>query len=262
MVAMRIATWNVNHVRNRLPLLLAWLDATRPDVVALQELKCTEAAFPFEALAAAGYAAVVVGQRTWNGVALLVRGDAPIVVRRRLPGDPDDHEARYLEVAVQGVLVASLYLPNGNPWPGPKFDAKMRWFERLRVHAQGLLAARAPVVLAGDFNVVPTDADIYATRSFADNALLQPEPRAAFAGMLADGWTDAVRTLHPDAPMYSFWSFLRNRWARDAGLRIDHLLLSPPAAQRLRAAGVDRAVRGMEDTSDHAPVWIELKKAR
>lgn len=259
---MRIATWNVNHVNKRLPLLLAWLESTRPDVVALQELKCTPDAFPTAALAEAGYGSLAVCQRTWNGVAILARGTDPVAVRRALPGNPKDAEARYAEAAVNGVLIASLYLPNGNPWPGPKFDAKMAWFARLLDHAAGLIEAGVPVALVGDFNVVPTDADIYSTRSFKDNALLQPEPRAAYTQLLAQGWIDAIRTSHPEQPMYTFWSHLRNRWPRDAGLRIDHLLLSPALAPRLSAAGVDRAVRGMDDTSDHAPAWVELQDVR
>ncbi len=258
MAAMRIATWNVNGVVKRLGLLLDWLDATRPEVVALQETKATDAAFPREALARAGYASVAVGERTWNGVALLARGREPVEVRRALPGDDADRTARYVEAAVDGVLYACLYAPNGNPAPGPKFAAKLAWMERFAAHAGPLFASGLPVVLLGDFNVVPTPRDVYATTSYDDNALLQPETRAAHRQLLAQGWVDAVRTLHPDAPMYSFWDYLRNRWPRDAGLRIDHVLLSAALAPRLVAAGVDRAMRGAEGASDHAPVWVEL----
>ena len=255
---MKLATWNVNDLTKRLPLLLAWLESTRPDVVALQELKLTEDRFPREALEQAGYGSLVVGQRTWNGVALLARDAEPVPVRKSLPGDPKDTQARYVEAAIGGILVASLYLPNGNPWPGPKFDYKMAWFERLLAHAAELWHSGHPVALIGDYNVVPTDADIYSPRSWLDNALLQPQPREAYARLLRQGWTDALRTLHPHSPLYTFWDYRRNRWQRDAGLRIDHLLLSRALAARLRAAGVDRAVRGMEEASDHAPAWAEV----
>jgi len=256
---MRIATWNVNDIRKRQALLLAWLDATRPDVVALQELKATEDQFPRAALEAAGYGSVVVGERSWNGVALLARGTDPIPVRRSLPGDPADRQARYVEAAIQGVLFACLYLPNGNPQPGPKFDYKMTWFERLIGHAAQLWQSGHPVALVGDYNVVPTDADIYSPVTWRDNALLQPEPRAAYARLLQQGWTDALRARHPAVPTYTFWDYRRNRWQRDAGLRIDHLLLSESLGTRLVDAGVDRAVRGMENASDHAPAWVELR---
>lgn len=255
---MKIATLNINNVNKRLANLLAWLDDSRPDVVCLQELKSTDAGFPAEAIREAGYDAVWRGERSWNGVAILARGAQPIVSRRSLPGDPADLQARYIEAAVNGVLVASLYLPNGNPRPGPRFDYKLAWFERLNAHAAALVEAGVPAVLAGDFNVVPTDRDIYPSKSWSQDALLQPEPRAAFRRLLAQGWADAVRTLHPDAPMYSFWDYKRERWSRDAGLRIDAVLLSPALASRLRAAGVDRDVRGLEGASDHAPVWAEL----
>lgn len=256
---MRLATWNINDVNKRLPLLLGWLDATKPDVVALQELKAATDDFPRAAIEAAGYGCVVVGQRTWNGVALLARDAEPILVRQALPGDAADRQARYVEAAVTGMLVASLYLPNGNPWPGPKFDYKMAWFERLLLHSQELWKTGHPVALIGDFNVVPTDADIYSPKSWLDNALLQPEPREAFSRLLKQGWTDAVRTLHPEEPNFTFWDYRRNRWQRDAGLRIDHVLLSKPLKSRLRAAGVDKAVRGVEGASDHAPAWVELE---
>ena len=255
---MRIATFNINNVNKRLPNLLAWLEATRPDVACLQELKSTDAGFPAEAIRAAGYGAAWRGERSWNGVAILARGSDPVVTRRSLPGDPADAQARYLEAAVNGVLVASIYLPNGNPQPGPKFEYKLAWFERLNAHAAALLSEGLPVALAGDFNVVPADHDIYPTRSWSKDALLQPQPRAAFRRLLEQGWTDAVRALHPDQAMYSFWDYKRERWARDAGLRIDAVLLSPALSPRLRAAGVDREVRGLEGASDHAPVWAEL----
>jgi len=257
---MRIATYNVNDVRKRIAPLRAWLDVTAPDVVCLQELKCTEAAFPREALRAMGYEALVLGQKSWNGVAILAKGAAPLEIRRGLPGDPTDKEARYIEAAVDGMVIGCCYMPNGNPQPGPKFAYKLAWFERFNAHAAGLLASGHPTVLAGDYNVVPTDADIYATRSFKDNALLQPEPRAAYQELLDSGWTDALHRQSPRAPLYTFWSYLRNRWPRDAGMRIDHLLLSPQLAKRMEQAGVDRAVRGLEGASDHAPAWVELKR--
>lgn len=255
---MRVATWNINGVNKRLALLLAWLEATRPDIVALQELKCSDAEFPRAALLAAGYGALWRGQRTWNGVALLARGAEPVEIRRSLPGDDSDTQSRYVEAAIAGVVVASIYLPNGNPQPGPKFDYKMAWFERLLAHAAGLEASGHPVVLAGDYNVVPTDADIYNPRSWLKNALLQPEPRQAWARLLAAGWSDALRELHPSERNYTFWDVMRKGWERDAGMRIDHLLLSPGLRPRLAAAGVDRAVRGLPGSSDHAPAWAEL----
>ena len=258
---MRIATFNINNVNRRLPNLLRWLAATAPNVVCLQERKCTDGDFPVDAIRKAGYHAVWKGERSWNGVAILAQKREPILIRDVLPGNTDDRQSRYIEAAVEGIAVASIYLPNGNPQPGPKFKYKLEWFDRLIDHAAGLLAQDAPAVLAGDYNVVPTDFDIYATRSFKDNALLQPAPRAAYAKLLAAGWTDALRTLHPDDPMFTFWSYLRNRWPRDAGLRLDHLLLSPSVAPRLKAAGVDRDIRGEAEASDHAPSWIELAAA-
>ena len=259
---MRVATWNINGVVRRLPLLLDWLSRAKPDVVALQETKATDAEFPKAALAAAGYGAITVGQRPWNGVALLARGAEPIVVRRALPGDRGDTQSRYLEAAIDGMLFASIYLPNGNPQPGPKFAYKLAWFERLIEHAASLQASGHPVVLAGDFNVVPTDRDIYPTTSYRDNALLQPAPRAAWRRLLEQGWTDALRSLHPEATLYTFWDYLRNRWPRNAGLRIDHLLLSESIASRLREAEVDRDERGRVGASDHAPVWARLAARR
>ncbi|RYF44555.1 MAG: exodeoxyribonuclease III [Comamonadaceae bacterium] len=261
---MRIATYNINDVRQRIEPLRAWLDVTAPDVVCLQELKCPTAAFPHAAIRKMGYEALVYGQSRWNGVAILARGAQPLEIRRGLPplssGSAADPQARYLEAAVQGIVVGCLYLPNGNPQPGPKFDYKLEWFDRLQAHAAGLLASGHPVVLAGDYNVVPTDADIYDTRSWRDNALLQPAPRAAFKALLDSGWVDALHRQSPNKPMYTFWSYLRNRWPRNAGMRIDHLLLSPSLAGRLTSAGVDSAVRGLDGASDHAPAWVEVKR--
>jgi exodeoxyribonuclease-3 len=253
-----IATFNINNVNRRLPNLLVWLRERRPDVVCLQELKADQANFPEKELAKIGYRAVWVGQPTWNGVAILARSVEPIVTRTALPGDPADKQARYIEAAVNGVLIASLYAPNGNPWPGPKFDYKLAWLDRLRRHATELRKTGAPVVLAGDYNVVPTDLDIYPTKSYADNALVQPESRAAFKRLVGRSWTDALRTLHPDERIYTFWDYKRLRWQRDAGLRLDHFLLSAAAAKRLANAGVDKDVRGRESASDHAPAWIRL----
>jgi exodeoxyribonuclease-3 len=256
---MKIATFNINNINKRLANLLAWLRSAKPDVVALQELKAADADFPKAALEKAGYGAVWRGQRSWNGVAILTRGCDPILTRTHLPGESTDAQSRYIEAAVRGVLITSIYAPNGNPQPGPKFAHKLAWMRRLAAHAEDLYAAGIPVVLAGDYNVVPTDRDIYPTKSYADDALLQPESRALFQRMLDQGWTDAIRTRHPDAPMYTFWDYMRNRWARDAGLRIDHLLLSGQAAERLIDAGIDREVRAREGASDHAPAWVVLR---
>lgn len=255
---MRIATFNINNVNKRLANLLAWLDAERPDVVCLQELKAEQGAFPVEALRAAGYGAVWRGQRSWNGVAILARGAEPVLTRRSLPGDSADDQARYIEAAVNGVLIASLYLPNGNPQPGPKFAYKLAWFDRLIAHAGDLLAAGVPVVLAGDYNAVPTEGDIWPGHHEQANALLQPETRAAYQRLLDQGWTDALRALQPEGPLWTFWGYLRHRWPNDKGMRLDHILLSPDLAGGLRAGGVHRAVRGLEGASDHAPAWIEI----
>jgi len=257
---MRIASFNINNINRRLPNLLEWLRETEPDVVSLQELKTTDAEFPAKAIHEAGYEAVWRGQKTWNGVAILARW-TPVLTCYELPGDPTDIQSRYIEAAVNGALVASLYAPNGNPQPGPKFTYKLAWLKRLAAHAAGLYATGAPVVLAGDYNVVPTDRDIYPTKSWGKDALLQPESRAAYAYILAQGWVDAIRMLHPSEPMYTFWGYKRPRWERDAGLRLDQILLSRSLVDRLRAAGVDRGMRGREDASDHAPVWIELREA-
>lgn len=258
---MKIATFNINNVNKRLEPLLNWLRAAEPDVVCLQELKAADAQFPKSAIEEAGYRAVWCGEKSWNGVAILARGAEPIVTRDALPGDASDKQARYIEAAVRGVLIASLYAPNGNPQPGPKFAYKLAWMKRFAEHAAQLFRAGAPVVLAGDYNVVPTDFDIYKTTSYAQNALVQPAPRAAFRELLGQGWVDAIRSLHPETPMYTFWDYMRNRWPRDAGLRIDHQLLNAEAAERLVSAGVDRDVRGHENASDHAPAWIMLGDA-
>jgi exodeoxyribonuclease-3 len=262
---MKIATLNINNINKRLPNLLAWLRSARPDVVCLQELKSTDADFPVSALRRAGYDAVWRGQKSWNGVAILARGMEPVLTRNALPGDPEDDQSRYIEAAVNGILIGCLYAPNGNPQPGPKFDYKLAWLNRLIAHAAALKGEGVPVVLIGDYNVVPTERDIYPTKSYDKDALVQPQSRAAFARLLKQGWTDAIRALHPDERIYTFWDYMRNRWPRDAGLRLDHILLSPDLAARLKASGVDRAVRGKPNASDHAPVWVELgapKKSR
>ena len=255
---MKIATFNINNINRRLDNLLAWLRSARPDIACLQELKASDNEFPLRAIEKAGYRAVFHGQKTWNGVAILSRKSDPVLTRIELPGDDGDRESRYIEAAVSGVIVACIYAPNGNPQPGPKFDYKLDWLRRLRLHAARLLRQDLPVVLAGDYNVAPTGLDIYPTRSWDKDALIQPKSRAAFAALVAQGWTDAIRTLHPSKPMFTFWHYKRNRWARDAGLRLDHLLLSPALASRLVKAGVDRKVRGEDGASDHAPAWIVL----
>ena len=255
---MKIATFNINNVNKRLANLLAWLKMARPDVVCLQELKADQVSFPKEALARAGYGAVWVGQKTWNGVAILALDATPVLTRTELPGDASDRQARYIEAAVQGVLIASIYVPNGNPQPGPKFDYKLAWLERLRKHATALRRSGAPIVLAGDFNVAPTDLDIYPTKSWDNDALIHPQSRAAFGRLVGRSWTDSLRKLHPGERLYTFWDYRRMRWQRDAGLRLDHLLLSSNLAGRIVAGGVDRTVRGQEGASDHAPAWMEL----
>jgi exodeoxyribonuclease-3 len=256
---MKLATFNINNVNRRLPNLLAWLAATKPDIVCLQELKCTDRQFPATAIADAGYGAVWVGQSAWNGVAILARGLEPIITANALPGDPDDDQARYLEAAINGLVVACLYAPNGNPQPGPKFAYKLAWGERLIEHAEELFATKLPVVIAGDFNIVPEPRDIYVTTSYRDNALVQAAPREQYARLLEQGWTDALRKIQPDAPaLYTFWDYMRNRWPRNAGLRLDHLLLSKKLVRKLNDAGVDRDVRGEDGASDHAPAWIDL----
>ena len=255
---MKIATYNVNGINGRLPVLLRWLEEARPDVVCLQELKAPDDKFPESALHALGYQAIWHGQPRWNGVAILSCAGTIHETRRGLPGETEDGQSRYLEAAVAGILIGALYLPNGNPRPGPKFDYKLRWFERLHNHAAELLGSGLPVALVGDFNVMPTEQDVYKPERWVDDALFAPELRAAFGRLVKQGWTDALRTLHPDVPMFTFWDYFRNAYARDAGLRIDHLLLSPVLSDRLTAGGVERAVRGWDKTSDHAPVWIEI----
>ncbi len=256
---MKIATYNVNGIKSRLSNLLAWLEREQPDIVCLQELKAPDAAFPSMALTMAGYQSLWRGQRSWNGVAILAQGLDIVKVRNDLPGDPADDHSRYLEAAVGGLVVCCLYLPNGNPQPGPKFDYKLKWFERLIAHAATLYGSGQPVIMAGDYNVLPTDFDIYNARSWRKDALLQPETRACWQRLLQQGWVDALRTLHPDKPIFTFWDYFRQHWERDAGLRIDHLLLNEPLAKGLRAAGVDKWVRGEPHASDHAPVWVDVE---
>jgi exodeoxyribonuclease-3 len=255
---MKIATFNINGINSRLACLLQWLERETPDVVCLQELKAPDNRFPAKALEEMGYGSIWHGQTSWNGVAILAKDAVPIESRRGLPGDQRDVQSRYLEAAVNGVLIACLYLPNGNPQPGPKFEYKLAWFERLIRHARALYESGHPVVLAGDFNVVPTDFDIYDPKSWRKNALLQPESREAFERLLGQGWTDAIRTHFGDEQVFTFWDYFRNHWSRNAGLRLDHLLLSRSLAPRLTDAGVDRWVRGEPHASDHAPAWIEL----
>jgi exodeoxyribonuclease III len=256
---MKIATFNINNVNRRLPHLLSWLKASRPDVVCLQELKSTDADFPAGVIEKAGYHSIWRGQKTWNGRHPLTEGKADPHARR-----PPRRSRRCanIEAAVNGILIGCIYLPNGNPQPGPKFQYKLAWFKRLASHAKRLLAQGVPTALAGDFNVAPTPQDIYPTRSWDNDALVQPESRHSYAALLKQGWTDAIRTLHPDEPMYTFWHYMRNRWPRDAGLRLDHLLLSPPLASRLVDAGVDRDFRGREGASDHAPAWVTLSDGK
>jgi exodeoxyribonuclease-3 len=256
---MKIATYNVNGVNARLPVLLHWLEGSRPDVACLQELKAPDEKFPIDAIREAGYEAIWHGQKSWNGVAILARGEAPREVRRGLPGDPDDTHSRYLEADVSGVTIGCLYLPNGNPAPGPKFDYKLRWFDRINGHAASLIECGGPVVLAGDYNVIPTDLDAAKPANWVRDALFLPKTRDAYAKLLAQGWTDALRTIYQDEKVFTFWDYFRNAFARNAGIRIDHLLLSPVLAPRLKAAGVDRDVRALEKTSDHAPTWVEIE---
>ena len=255
---MKIATFNINNINKRLTNLLDWLRSAKPDIVCLQELKAEQRQFPEEALQHAGYAAVWVGQKTWNGVAILGRRKSPIVTRTRLPGAPTDCQSRYIEAAIEGIIVACLYAPNGNPQPGPKFDYKLAWMKRLHKHARKLLDARIPVVIAGDFNVAPTPLDIYPTKSWDDDALLRPESRKAYANLIKQGWTDAIRVMHQQKRIYTFWTYWRNRYQRNDGLRLDHLLLSPQLASRLVDAGVDQRIRGKQNASDHAPAWVSL----
>ena len=255
---MKIATFNINNINKRLANLLHWLEREKPQVVCLQELKTERHSFPAGALRDAGYEAVCVAERSWNGVAILGREQAPVLTRSALPGDDGDQQARYVEAAVRGVLIGCIYLPNGNPQPGPKFAYKLAWFERLIAHAKDLIAAGVPIALSGDYNVVPTPQDIYPTRSLDKNALVQPASREAFQRLLRQGWTDGLRQMHPSGPLWTFWDYKFERWQADKGMRLDHLLLSPQLAPLLIDAGVDRWVRGENNASDHAPAWITL----
>jgi exodeoxyribonuclease-3 len=254
----KLATYNVNGINGRLDVLLRWLGETGPDVVCLQELKTPSNKFPRKEIERAGYGAIWHGQKSWNGVAILALDQEPLETRRGLPGDPDDSQSRYIEAIVDGIIVGCLYLPNGNPVPGPKFDYKLDWFDRLQSYSAELLELGVPAALVGDFNVIPTDLDVYKPERWIDDALFRPEVKAAYADLVAQGWTDAVRHLHPSERIYTFWAYFRNAFARDAGLRIDHFLLSPDIAEKLVKSEVDKHVRGWEHTSDHAPVWIEL----
>jgi exodeoxyribonuclease III len=256
---MLIATYNVNGVNGRLQVLLRWLAEASPDVVCLQELKAPDERFPIAAIREAGYRAIWHGQKSWNGVAILAKSDTLKERRRGLPGDPDDTHSRYIEAEVSGLTIGCLYLPNGNPYPGPKFDYKLRWFSRFSAHAKSLLKSGAPVVLAGDYNVMPTELDVYKPERWTDDALFRIEVREAFAKLIKQGWTDALRTLYPDQRVYTFWDYFRNAYARNAGLRIDHVLLSPVLAKGLESGGVERHVRGWEKTSDHAPTWVLIE---
>lgn len=256
---MKIATFNINGITSRLPRLLEWLEKEAPDIACLQELKSPNEGFPILPIQALGYEAIWHGQRSWNGVAILAKGEKPIETQRGLPGDPNDVQSRYLEAQVRGVRVASIYLPNGNPQPGEKFQYKLAWFERLIEHARTLCSSSEPVILAGDYNVIPTDFDVYNIKSMRKDALVQPESRDAYQRLLAQGWTDAIRAIHPEEQIYTFWDYFREHWKRNAGMRIDHLLLNAAAAPRLLDANVDRWVRDQPKPSDHAPTWIELK---
>ncbi|WFR97176.1 exodeoxyribonuclease III [Rhizobium tumorigenes] len=255
---MKIATYNVNGVNGRLENLLRWLDEFKPDIVCLQELKAPDNRFPAREIERAGYGAIWHGQKSWNGVAILARDAMPLETRRGLPGDADG-QSRYIEAAIGGLLVGCLYLPNGNPRPGPKFEYKLAWFQRLADYARELLELDVPVVLAGDFNVMPDELDVYNPERWIDDALFHPDVRRAFGDLVNQGWADGLRRMHPNQRIYTFWKYLRNAYARDAGLRIDHFLLSPSLAERLSDAGVDRDVRGWEHASDHAPAWIMLE---
>lgn len=255
---MKIATYNVNGITARLPVLLRWLEETAPDVACLQELKAPHDRFPEQAITDAGYHAIWHGQKSWNGVAILSKHEKPVEVRRALPGDPEDIHSRYIEATVNGILLGCLYLPNGNPAPGPKFDYKLKWFQRLAHHSAELLASGKPVILTGDFNVMPTEIDVYKPERWVNDALFRPETRQAFKSLVDQGWTDAIRKLYPTEIIYTFWDYFRNNYERNAGLRIDHFLLNASMVPRLKSAGVDRHVRGWEKSSDHAPVWVEV----
>lgn len=256
---MRIATFNVNSINARLPNLLRWLGETHPDVVCLQELKAPQEKFPEAAIRDAGYGVIWHGQKSYNGVAILARGVEPVEIRRVLPGDPEDLHSRYIEASVSGLVIGCLYLPNGNPAPGPKFDYKLKWIERFTLHAADLVSSPSPVVLAGDYNIIPTERDVYKPERWVDDALFRVEVREAFRKLTEQGWTDSIRKIHPTEQIYTFWDYFRNAYGRDAGLRIDHILLNPVLSGRLIAASVDRDVRGWEKASDHAPTWVELR---
>ena len=255
---MKIATYNVNGINGRLPVLLRWLEESKPDVVCLQELKAPDEKFPLAAINDAGYSAIWHGQKSWNGVAILSREKEIKEIRRGLPGDPDDSHSRYIEALIDGIIIGCLYLPNGNPAPGPKFDYKLKWFERFAIHSKELLQLKKPVILAGDYNVMPTELDVYKPERWVDDALFRPEVRAAFKAVVSQGWTDAIRHLYPKEVIYTFWDYFRNAYGRNAGLRIDHFLLSPQLKSKLVKAQVDKHVRGWEKSSDHAPVWTEI----
>lgn len=257
---MKIATYNVNGVNGRLPVLLRWLDEAAPDIVCLQELKAPQDNFPIKAINDAGYNAIWNGQKQWNGVAILARNMEIEEVTRALPGDDEDVQSRYIEALINGIVIVCLYLPNGNPFPEPKFEYKLKWFDRLAERAETLLNLKIPVILVGDFNVMPTELDVYKPEKWVNDALFRPEVRKAFAAIVSQGWTDAIRELYPDEKIYTFWDYFRNAYERNAGLRIDHFLMSPQIAKQLNSGGVDRHVRGWEKTSDHAPVWIEIDK--
>lgn len=256
---MKIATYNVNGVNGRLPVLLKWLAESKPDIACLQELKAPQEKFPEQDILNAGYTAIWHGQKSWNGVAILSRIGELQEVRRTLPGEEEDEHSRYIEAVINGITIGCLYLPNGNPSPGPKFDYKLRWFERLTLHAAELLASDKPVILTGDYNVMPTELDVYKPERWVNDALFRPETRQAFKTLVDQGWTDAIRTLYPGEVIYTFFDYFRNAYGRNAGLRIDHFLLSPHFKKKLKAGGVDKEVRGWEKTSDHAPVWIEVE---
>lgn len=256
---LRIASYNINGITTRLQILLRWLDEFRPHIVCLQEIKTSDENFPTEAIRNAGYSAIWHGQKSWNGVALLSRVGEPVETRRCLPGDPDPGQSRYIEAAICGILIGNMYAPNGNPWPGPKFDYKLAWLDRLHEHARDLLDSGVPAVLTGDYNVIPTEFDVYKWQNWAKDALFAPEARLRYSQLVAQGWTDSIRHLHPDERIYTFWHYWRRSFERDAGIRIDHALLSPSLAPRLKAAGVDRTPRGWEKTSDHAPIWVEVE---
>ena len=256
---LRIASYNVNGINGRLPILTRWLEEFAPDIVALQELKCTDDAFPADAIEALGYTAIWHGQKSWNGVAILSRVGEPVETGRGLPNDPDQGQSRYLEAAVCGILIGNLYAPNGNPWPGPKFEYKLKWLDQLKVHAQHLLDSGLPALLIGDFNLIPTPLDVYKEERWVKDALYSPQGRQMYRELVGQGWTDAIRHLHPDERIYTFWPYWRQSFERDAGIRIDHALLSPSLANGLKAAGVDRTPRGWDKTSDHAPMWVEVE---